>query len=77
MKIRSYLPLMNRLPVVLFCVAFLISVLSFLWMVWCWFKWYTPEYFFYEAIPFAIVCGGALIAAAILGRDMMKQSDQK
>lgn len=43
-----------------------IALLSFCWIIACWFRGYTAEYFLCRTLPFALMGSAALIAAAIL-----------
>ena len=59
---------MNKLMAILPMFFIFIASISFILIVGCWAANYVPEAFFYKTIPFAIICAGALIALAILGR---------
>lgn len=69
---------MNKLISILSILfIFLLAIISFIWVVGCWFANYVPDIFFYKTVPFAIICAGALIALAISSRHAVDKSSDK
>lgn len=67
------LKLKSALPIVFLCIA----GISFLLVLKFWMDHYVPEAFFDMAFPFAVICAGALIAAAISSRHIPEDESEK